>query len=759
MGKSLFVAEKPSVAMEFVKLLNVKGNKRDGYWEGDKAVFTWCVGHMVTMSYPEVYNPELKKWSLNTLPFLPEEYKYEIIPAVAKQFNIVKELILREDIDKIYVCTDSGREGEYIYRLVDMMVGNPKKEKRRVWIDSQTEEEIKRGIKEAKPLEEYDALADSAYLRAKEDYLLGINFSRLLTIIYGKTLSNSINTDNSVVAVGRVMSCVLGMVVDREREIREFKETPFYRIIAFLNINKDENSNYEGEWKAVEGSKYYSSPKLYSEVGFKEKEEAEKFIKEILNGLDEGEDENKVALIENVEKKIENKNPPLLFNLAELQNECSKRFKIDPDKTLSTVQSLYEKKLLTYPRTDARVLSTAVAKEIHKNLKKLTFFKADEEAVGFSKKILEEKWNNKIIKSKYVNDKKITDHYAIIPTGEGFENYGRLKPLERDVYKLVLRRFLAIFYPNAKYTKFSLITKVGDERFFTNAKTCTSKGYLEVLGDEKENKNALSPEFFKSLKKGQCVNVENMDIKEGKTSPPKRYTSGTMIIAMENAGKLIEDEELREQIRGSGIGTSATRAEILKKLNRIEYIRTNNKTQVVTPTVKGEMIYEVIRKSIPSLLNPKLTASWEKGLGMVAEKEIQPNEFMDKLEKYIQGNVQKVLKGSRVIEGERLFNRVLQENDLKLDKEKVQQVLGICPFCHNGHIVKNKKGYGCNKWTEGCKFFIGEICGVKIPRQQVQKLIQTGSTDVISGFKSKKGNVFSAKLILKDNKINLSFEN
>lgn len=755
MGKSLFVTEKPSVAMEFVKLLNIKGNKKDGYIESKESVFTWCVGHMVTMSYPEVYDPELKKWSLNTLPFLPKEYKYEIIPAVAKQFNVVKELILREDIDKIYVCTDSGREGEYIFRLVDMMVGNPNKEKRRVWIDSQTEEEIKRGIKESKPLEEYDALADSAYLRAKEDYLLGINFSRLLTIIYGNTLSSSINEDRTVVAVGRVMSCVLGMVVKREREIREFKETPFYRINALFNMENQENSSYEGEWKSVETSMYYESSKLYSEVGFKDKQEAEKFINKLLNDVD---NHNKNAFIEKVVKKIENKNPPLLFNLAELQNECSKRFKIDPDKTLSTVQSLYEKKLLTYPRTDARVLSTAVAKEIHKNLKKLTFFKQDKELAGFANKILQEKWQGKILKSKYVNDKKITDHYAIIPTGEGFENYSILKPLERDVYKLVVRRFLAIFFPNAKYTKFSLITQVGEERFFTSAKTCTCRGYLEVLGSDKDSKDSIPSEFFKNLKKGEKVNIESMYIKEGKTSAPKRYTSGTMIIAMENAGKLIEDEELREQIKGSGIGTSATRAEILKKLNRIAYINTNDKTQVITPTVKGEMIYEVINQSIPSLLNPKLTASWEKGLTMVSEKQINKEEFMYKLEKYIKGNVQKILNGGRVIEGEKLFYRVLKDNDLKLDKEKVQRVLGICPFCHNGHIVKNKKGYGCNKWTEGCKFFIGEICGVKIPREQVQKLIQRGSTDIISGFKSKKGNTFNARLLLKDNKILLSFD-
>lgn len=636
MGKALFVTEKPSVAMEFVKLLNVKGGKSNGYIESDRAVFTWCVGHMVTMSYPEAYDPNLKRWSLNTLPFLPKEYKYEIIPGVSKQFEIVKKLLLRDDIDTIYVCTDSGREGEYIYRLVDQMVGVNDKDKKRVWIDSQTEEEIKRGIKEAKALSEYDSLADSAYLRAKEDYLLGINFSRLLTLIYGKALSNVIGTDRVVIAVGRVMSCVLGMIVDREREIRGFTKTMFYKIVTTFKIN--ENDFFDGEWKAAEGSKYFESGMLYNESGFKKREDAEKLISDIINVSHVSK-----VIVEKINKSNENKNAPLLFNLAELQNECSKRFKINPDETLSKVQSLYEKKMLTYPRTDARVLSKAVAKEIHQNLNKLRAFAGDSEIRPIAENILKNKWHENLDKTKYVDDSKITDHYAIIPTGEGLQNYSGLSSIEKAVYNLVLRRFLAIFYPPAKYSKLTIVVKIGEERFFTNDKICTFSGYLDVLKPEKSNKEVKDMSFLGNLKKGQELWLENIAIKEGETSPPKRYTSGSIIIAMENAGKLIEDEELREQIKGSGIGTSATRAEILKKLEKIEYIKTNNKTQILTPTEKGEMIYEVIKDSIPSLLNPTLTASWEKGLGMVAQREIMPEEFMHKLEKYTRGNVERIM--------------------------------------------------------------------------------------------------------------------
>ncbi len=750
MGKSLYVTEKPSVAMEFVKLLKVKGNKGDGFIEGENEVFTWCVGHMVTMSYPEAYNEKLKKWSLDTIPFLPQEYKYEIISAVVKQFNVVKNLLLRKDIDIIYVCTDSGREGEYIYRLVDMMVGVKDKVKKRVWIDSQTEEEIKRGIREAKFLSEYDALSDSAYLRAKEDYLLGINFSRLLTLIYGRTLSNILGEELVVIAVGRVMSCVLGMIVSREIEIRDFTQTSFYKISA--NFKIDDITEYDGEWRAIEGSKYFETNLLYNEGGFKKREDAENLIAKLSNV------EN-CAVIHSISKKKENKNPPLLFNLAELQNECSKRFKITPDETLNKVQSLYEKKMLTYPRTDARVLSKAVGKEIHKNIKKLTYFKDIDEIKTIAEKILSKKSYENLEKTKYVDDSKITDHYAIIPTGEGLENYNLLNKLEKDIYDLVVRRFLAIFYPAAKYSKIQIETKIGEESFFTTDKVCVENGYLVVLKQENsESENKKDMAFLNSLKKGQNVKINSMDIKEGKTSPPKRYTSGSIIIAMENAGKLIEDEELREQIKGSGIGTSATRAEILKKLERIEYIKTNRKTQVLTPTLKGEIIYRVIKDSIPSLLNPTLTASWEKGLSMVAERNITSEVFMEKLEAYVKKNVEKAVKHNNVINTDSLVSIVKEQKGIDIEESKINDVLGVCPICNNGRVVRNSKGYGCDNWKSGCKFFIGTICGIKISVEQIKKLIKYGRTDVINGFKSKKGNVFSARLIIKHKKVEMSFQ-
>lgn len=750
MGKSLYVTEKPSVAMEFVKLLKVKGTKGDGFIEGENEIFTWCVGHMVTMSYPEAYNEKLKKWSLDTIPFLPQEYKYEIISAVIKQFNVVKNLLLRKDIDIIYVCTDSGREGEYIYRLVDMMVGVKEKVKKRVWIDSQTEEEIKRGIREAKFLSEYDALSDSAYLRAKEDYLLGINFSRLLTLIYGRTLSNILGEESVVIAVGRVMSCVLGMIVSREIEIRDFTQTSFYKISA--NFKIDDTTEYDGEWKAIEGSKYFETNLLYNEGGFKKREDAENFIGKLSNV------EN-CAVIHSISKKKENKNPPLLFNLAELQNECSKRFKITPDETLNKVQSLYEKKMLTYPRTDARVLSKAVGKEIHKNIKKLTYFKDIDEIKTIAEKILSKKSYENLEKTKYVDDSKITDHYAIIPTGEGLENYNSLNKLEKDIYDLVVRRFLAIFYPAAKYSKIQIETKIGEESFFTTDKVCVENGYLVVLKQENsESENKKDMTFLNSLKKGQNVKINSMDIKEGKTSPPKRYTSGSIIIAMENAGKLIEDEELREQIKGSGIGTSATRAEILKKLERIEYIKTNRKTQVLTPTLKGEIIYRVIKDSIPSLLNPTLTASWEKGLSMVAERSITSEVFMEKLEAYVKKNVEKAVKHNNVINTDSLVSIVKEQKGIDIEESKINDVLGVCPICNNGRVVRNSKGYGCDNWKSGCKFFIGTICGIKISVEQIKKLIKYGRTDIINGFKSKKGNVFSARLIIKDKKVEMSFQ-
>lgn len=637
MGKTLFIAEKPSVAMDFVKLLNVKGKRSNGYIEGEKSIFTWCVGHMVTMSYPEAYDEKLKFWNLRDLPFLPNEYKYEVISSASAQFNIVSNLMNREDVDSIYVCTDSGREGEYIYRLVDDMAGKPNKIKKRVWIDSQTEEEIKRGIKEAKPLSEYDSLAHSAYLRAKEDYIFGINFSRLLTLMYGKTLANALKKDkNVVVAVGRVMTCVLGMVVEREREIRSFKKTSFYKISGDFIRDNDE-AIIKGDWKAIEGSTYFESPKLYNEVGFKKREDAEDLIKDL---RDIG-----FGIVKEVKKTKEKKNAPLLYNLAELQNECTKRFKISPDETLKIVQGLYEKKMVTYPRTDARVLSTAVAKGIKGNIIKLKNMPIGEELTSITTEILEKDYQKSIMKSKYVDDSKITDHYAIIPTGEGKDNLSKLPSLDKQVYYIILRRFLSIFYPPAQYSKMSITISVGNENFILNKKICIDKGYLIVLGNEKEEEQEAFPE---SLRKGTKLNINELEIKEGETSPPKRYTTGSMIIAMENAGKLIEDEELREHIKGAGIGTSATRAEILKKLINIEYIQSNKKTQIITPTQLGEMIYEAISVSIPSLLNPSLTASWEKGLKLVNDKEIKPDEFMVKLEAYTRKNTAKVLNNSNI---------------------------------------------------------------------------------------------------------------
>uniref|UniRef100_UPI0026032BEB type IA DNA topoisomerase n=1 Tax=uncultured Clostridium sp. TaxID=59620 RepID=UPI0026032BEB len=575
------------------------------------------------------------------------------IDGVKKQFNIVKSQLVREDIDRIYVCTDSGREGEYIYRLVDEMAGKPDKQKRRVWIDSQTEAEIVRGVKEAKDLSAYDNLSEAAYLRAKEDYLMGINFSRLLSLVYGKTVSNYLGKSYIVIAVGRVMSCVLGMVVQREREVREFTVTPFYRIIASFNVSAD--CNYDGEWKSVDGSNYFESQMLYNEGGFKKQEDAEKLIGE-LRDYSIGNN----VLVENISKKKENKNAPLLFNLAEMQNECSKKFKINPEQTLSLIQALYEKKMLTYPRTDARVLSTAISKEIDQNIKKLIKLNGNTEINNIAKNIIEKKWYSGIAKTKYVDDSKVTDHYAIIPTGEGLQNYTSLKEMEKKVYNLVLRRFLAIFYPPAVYNKVSVITKINNERFFTSDKVCVELGYLEVLKPDSDSNDSESTnmKFLSLLKKGQTVTLKDLIVKEGKTSPPKRFTTGSIIIAMENAGKLIEDEELREHIKGSGIGTSATRSGILTKLEKIEYIKSNNKTQVVMPTLLGEIIFDVVKNSIPTLLNPELTASWEKGLTMVTQSEIAGDIYMDKLENYIVKNTDRVLQLNNGMRLKSNFDRV-----------------------------------------------------------------------------------------------------
>lgn len=637
MGKALYIAEKPSVAQEFAKALKLTTKRKDGYIESDDVIVTWCVGHLVTMSYPEEYDPALKKWSLETLPFIPGEFKYEVIPAVSKQFRIVSGLLNRKDVEIIYVCTDSGREGEYIYRLVEQQAGVHGKERRRVWIDSQTEEEILRGIREAKDLSEYDNLSASAYLRAKEDYLMGINFSRLLTLKYGNSISSYLNTKYSVISVGRVMTCVLGMVVRREREIREFVETPFYRVISTIG---EVGQTFEGEWRAVKGSRYFESPALYKENGFKE----EKNTQELIGHLSEP--TPVTCQIFSIEKKKEKKNPPLLFNLAELQNECSKRFKISPDETLRIVQELYEKKLVTYPRTDARVLSTAVAKEIHKNLNGLMKY---EPAVPFLKEIVQFGSHKRLAKTRYVNDKQITDHYAIIPTGQGMSALNSLNWVSKQVYDVIVRRFLSIFYPAAVYQKVAITTKIKEESFFSNFKVLAEEGYLKVVGvpgkkdgEENQDTDKVFFEKIQTLKKGMILPVQSLDIREGKTSPPKRYNSGSLILAMENAGQLIEDEELRAQIKGSGIGTSATRGEILKKLFHNKYLALNKKTQIVTPTMQGEMIYDVVDHSIKSLLNPELTASWEKGLTYVADGDITPDEYMKKLDNFIVSRTQGV---------------------------------------------------------------------------------------------------------------------
>lgn len=653
MSKSLFIAEKPSVAQEFAKALKVKAQRKDGYLESENTIVTWCVGHLVTMSYPEVYDSKYKRWTLETLPFLPGEFKYEVIPAVKKQFAIVKELLNRPDVSTIYVCTDSGREGEYIYRLVAQMAQVRGKQEKRVWIDSQTEEEIIRGIREAKNLSAYDNLGASAYLRAKEDYLMGINFSRLLTLRYGNSISNYLGSKYQAISVGRVMTCVLGMVVRREREIREFVKTPFYRVLGKFSV---EGKNFDGEWRAVEGSRYFRSPDLYKENGFKEREKAEE-LRRLLEEESQKEHTLMQAVLDKIEKKQEKKNPPLLYNLAELQNDCSRIFKISPDETLRVVQELYEKKLVTYPRTDARVLSTAVAKEIGRNINGLLRYIPTQR---FAQEILEKKSYQGIEKTRYVNDKQITDHYAIIPTGQGLGNLNRLPAVSQKVYQVIVRRFLSIFYPPAVYQKVNLVTAVGQEKLFSSFKVLLEEGYLAVASVSSEKKESPSGkdeektddiqcdaaflEYLQKLKKGAVIPVEAFEIKEGETSPPKRYNSGTMILAMENAGQLIEDEELRAQIKGSGIGTSATRAEILKKLVNIKYIALNKKTQIITPTQLGEMIYEVVNGSIRSLLNPELTASWEKGLNYVAEGSITSKEYMDKLEHFIRVRVSGVLQ-------------------------------------------------------------------------------------------------------------------
>ena len=646
----LIITEKPSVAREFAKVLNVGTNNKGGYYESNEWIITWCIGHLVTMSYPEVYDENLKWWRLDTLPFIPKDYKYEIIKNVETQFETVKKLLQREDLTEIYNAGDSGREGEYIQRLVFMMAKpNPNAKLKRVWIDSQTEEEIQRGIREAKDMKEYDSISDSAYLRAKEDYLIGINFSRLLTIIYGRRMASKINEEKATISVGRVMTCVLGIVVSREREIRNFVKTNYYKILGEFG---NEKGSFKAEWKVNPKSKYFDSPKLYNERGFLKEDEAKVFISSIAG---------KEAHITEIKKNKQKKNAPALFNLAEIQNECTKKFKIKPDETLDIIQNLYEKKLVTYPRTDARVLSTAVAKEISKNLNGLVKGYQDIEVQNDLKKMIEEKYSTDLLKTKYVNDKEITDHYAIIPTGQGYENFNGLPELHKKVYKIIVKRFIAIFYPAAEYNKINLTINIEDETFLASGKVCTKRGYLDVLKPEKDNKQSTeiqekvnnsedndeilddNIELLNKLKKGEKLAVNNFELKEAETSPPSRYASGDMPLVMENAGKFIEDEELREQIKGAGIGTAATRGGIIEKLERIQYIQINPKTQIVTPTVKGEAIYDVINQSMPDMLNPTLTASWEKGLDMVAKKEIEPQIFMEKLEKYIHSKFNKLV--------------------------------------------------------------------------------------------------------------------
>ena len=717
MSKSLFIAEKPSVATEFAKALKISGRKQDGYIESENAIVTWCVGHLVTMSYPEVYHPSLKKWTMETLPFLPKEFLYEVIPNVKKQFSIVKELLNRKDVDTIYVCTDSGREGEYIYRLVDRAAKVPAtKLRKRVWIDSQTEEEILRGIKEAKPLSAYDNLSEAAYLRAKEDYLMGINFSRILTLKYGNEVQKFLNSAQwSAISVGRVMTCVLGMVVRREREIRGFVKTPFYRVMSQLSA---EDKSFNAEFKAVEGSDYYLSPLLYKENGFSEKPSAIKLIADLagnipalsedgswtaVTGSGNGRDNSFSTLSENgqiglqdalsggasseqllaeitqLEKKKENKNPPLLYNLAELQNDCARIFKISPDETLRIVQELYEKKLVTYPRTDARVLSTAVAKEIYKNIKGLQNLNSARE---FASEILEQGSYKNIAKTRYVNDSQITDHYAIIPTGQGLNALGSVSSTAARVYETIVKRFLSIFYPAAEYRKINITARIKKESFFATFRVLEKEGYLKVLGNsserkersteekegaegkeatednaEEENSDQSFMQVIMNLKKGTLLPVKSLNIKEGETVPPKRYTSGTLILAMENAGQLIEDEELRAQIKGSGIGTSATRAEILNKLIKISYLNLIKKTQVITPTLQGELIYEVVNASIKSLLNAELTASWEKGLTYVSDGQISTEEYMGKLE----GFVRRMVDGVKAMNNQSALTGSFQE--------------------------------------------------------------------------------------------------
>ena len=753
MTKALFIAEKPSVALDFAKALDIKGTKKDGFIESENAVVTWCIGHLVTMSYPEKYDAKYKKWTLRDLPFLPPKYQYEIINNVKKQFDIIKAQMKRKDISTIYVCTDSGREGEYIYRLVDEMVEVNDKIKKRVWIDSQTVEEIKKGVKNAKPLSEYDNLSSAAYLRAKEDYLMGINFSRLLTLCYGGALSKKLGKKYVVIAVGRVMTCVLGMIVQREREIRDFVKTPYYKINGSFLL--EETLDYDGEWKALEGSDYFMSELLFKDIGFRDKEAAEKFIQDLYT-----DNQELMAIIEEAKRKKETKNPPLLYNLAELQNELSKKLKISPDETLKIAQNLYERKMVTYPRTDARVLSTAVAKEINQNLKGLlrikNLCKLDSRDVGvveYVEKIYSEGLYKGLEKTKYVNDKAITDHYAIIPTGQGLESFNKLNDNERKTYIYILRRFLAIFYPPAIFSQLTITTKIKSESFFTTSKICVQEGFLAVLGEDKkeDSTKANKEDILKKLKKGQMVKIADLNIKESETTPPKRYTSGSIILAMENAGKLIEDEELREQIKGSGIGTSATRAAILNKLQNIDYIDLNKKTQILTPAALGEMIYDVVNQSIPTLLRPELTASWEKGLRLISNGELKSDEYMVKLESYITRNTQNVLAMGKSSNSSNYPNGQSGKNKIGAGAS-----LGKCIACNDGDVLENSKAYFCSNWRKKCKFTTWknslEIYGQDVTPDLIKSLLKNGKIEGLNITLPKTKEKSTAELRFKEDK-------
>lgn len=755
MAKSLIITEKPSVAQEFARILGVSG-RNDGYIENDKYVITWCVGHLVEMVYPEAYDEKYKRWRLEDLPFLPEEYKYNVIPDVSKQYDTVHKMLFREDIETVYWAGDAGKEGQTIEENIRRFGGvRPGMKELRVWIDSQTEEEILRGIREAKPMAEYDNLAKSGIMRTIEDYAMGINFSRAMSVKYGKLLNDAAATKSyTAIAVGRVMTCVLGMVVIREREIRNFAETPFYRVVGeFLPESAETEETVAAEWKAVDGSKYFESPLLYKENGFKKRESAENLI---------GELDGKQAVVKSLERGTSRKKAPLLFNLAELQAECSKRYKISPDETLQVAQDLYEKKLTTYPRTDARVLSTAVAKEIGKNLNRL---KTYEPTKTYAEHILKEGTYRNIARTQYTDDSKITDHYAIIPTGQLTE-LGSLSDLQRRVYDLIVRRFLSIFYPAAEYETIKLVVQVGAEQLFASAKVLKNPGFLEIMGrpgndENKEEESAGLLKLAGQLKTGDPLKVDSYEIKEGKTAPPKRYTSGSMVLAMENAGQLIEEEELREQIKGSGIGTSATRAEIIRKLVRIGYLNLNKKTQVLSPEAIGEMVFEVVSMTVPALLNPKMTASWEKGLDGITRGTVIMEDYRSKLEEFIRKETVSMIEHDLTGNLAAKIHPFVKKGGRGLAAKK--KIEAVCPVC-GGEMETTPFGYGCSNYKKdgnGCKFSIGTIAGRDLEEEEVVEILTKGHTEVLSGFISKSRKRFSAALVLEkdeEGKVSINFD-